>query len=838
MNQPAEWVAKHKRIAVMACLFLLMVVAIGLRLLLVPYLVEHTIPPVLAADPWYGARQIELMVAHYPYYAWFDPMTAFPTGKMVDWGPLFPFLAGSFALLTGAATRDAVLFSAAFVPPLLAALAVPVIYLLGKALYDWKAGLVAAAALAIIPGGYFLRTSFGFLDHHGAEVLFSTLFCLLYVLALMHAYGKEFRAGQAAEFLPAGLLAAGAGIAYLLGLLVMPTMVIFALIVAIFTLLQFIVAPSDRNTCVALGLVNGITFAIVLAGYSLFMIQRAGFSLASYTVAHSYVYLLLIAGTFVLLALSHAFGRTRARFYLALAVAGAGGLALLALALPSVWETLLSSISVFFGSPAAAYPIQEMEAMTLADAWASFNIGILLLAAGLALVVIAWYKSRQPWFLFILSWAAVILVATVAHVRYEYYLSVLVALAAGITVAAGPAYFEKKEDNPAAKKVRETGKKGKTREKASFPASNAMSLVLLALVLFAAVSLYQDVTSPARYKAYLVSDDWKGALEWLESASPDPGIEYLGVYPRENWTYPSTSYGVLSLWDYGHLITVLGRRVPNSNPFQDNALGRYGTTAFLMAPSEAEAEKVATRLGSRYVITETRMANTKFVSTAGLYNSSRKTGYYTRDFLVPGERGGSLTPLTLVDAPYYHTMIARLHALDGSMTVPDKAYYLEYQEKAGSVPVITKIEHLAYEAAREKEAQFTESPRSEASAAVLSSSLAGPLSVVPALQHYRLIYESPHRDPVDNLSDVKIFERVKGARIAGEGTIELVLVTNQGRTFTYRQESRNGTFIVPYSTVDNPYPVRAEGPYRIAGMSLAYDVSEEDIKEGRQVTAR
>jgi len=183
-------------------------------------------------------------------------------------------------------------------------------------------------------------------------------------------------------------------------------------------------------------------------------------------------------------------------------------------------------------------------------------------------------------------------------------------------------------------------------------------------------------------------------------------------------------------------------------------------------------------------------------------------------------------------------MIARLHALDGSMAVPDRAYYLEYQEKAGSVPVITKIEHLAYEAAREKEAQFTESPRSEASAAVLSSSLAGPLSVVPALQHYRLIYESPHRDPVDNLSDVKIFERVKGARIAGEGTIELVLVTNQGRTFTYRQESRNGTFIVPYSTVDNPYPVRAEGPYRIAGMSLAYDVSEEDIKEGRQVTAR
>ncbi|OPX73633.1 MAG: hypothetical protein A4E39_00945 [Methanoregulaceae archaeon PtaB.Bin152] len=90
---------------------------------------------------------------------------------------------------------------------------------------------------------------------------------------------------------------------------------------------------------------------------------------------------------------------------------------------------------------------------------------------------------------------------------------------------------------------------------------------------------------------------------------------------------------------------------------------------------------------------------------------------------------------------------------------------------------------------------------------------------------------------MDNLSDVKIFERVKGAQIRGEGTIELVLVTNQGRTFSYRQESRDGMFVVPYSTVQNPYPVRAEGPYRIAGTSLSYEVSEEDVREGRQVTA-
>ncbi|OPX70531.1 MAG: Dolichyl-monophosphooligosaccharide--protein glycosyltransferase AglB [Methanoregulaceae archaeon PtaB.Bin056] len=836
MDQPAEWVAKNQRVAVLACIVLLMVVSIVLRLLLVPHIVGHSVPPVLGADPWYAARQIELMVAHYPGYAWFDPMTAFPTGKMIDWGPLFPFLGASAAMLTGALAREEILFAAAFVPPILAALTVPLMYLLGRTLYDWKAGIVAAAVIAIIPGGYFLRTSFGFLDHHGAEVLFSTLFCLLYIMALRFATEREFRLSAAGEFLYTGVVAAGAGIAFLLGLLVMPTMILFAMIVAIFTFLQYVTAPSDRTSCRALAFVNTIAFAIVLAGYSLFMIQREGFSLATYTVGQSYVCLLLVIGTLLLFLLSHLFGTDRRKFALGItgAVVAVGALILL---LPSLADSFFISLRVFFGAPGIAFPIQEMEPMGLLDAWSSFNVGIFLLAAGIVLIGLGWYRGRQPHLLFVLAWAAVVLVATAAHVRYEYYLAVIVALAAGATVSALPEFLERRKGGPAEKKSQASGKKGKRRERTASPESNAMSLVFLALVLFGAVSLYQDVTSPERYKALLVPDDWAGSLEWLSGASPDPGVEYLGVYPRENWTYPSTAYGVLSLWDYGHLITVLGRRIPNSNPFQDHALGRYSTTAFLMAPTEEGAEKIATRLGSRYIITENRMANTKFVSTAGLYNSSRKTGYYTRDFLVPREKGGQNSPLTLLADPYYHTMIARLHALDGSLVVPDKAFYLEYREQPGSAPVVTRVEHIPYETAREKEAQFSGSAGEGTHAAVLSSSLTAPLSKVPALLHYRLVYESPHRDEVDNLSDVKIFERVRGAQIRGEGTIELMLVTNQGRTFTYRQESRDGVFVVPYSTVQNPYPVRSEGPYRIAGTSLSYEVTEEDVREGRQVSA-
>ena len=44
--------------------------------------------PIYDSDTWYGLRQVEVMVHAFPQYNWFDPMTAYPTGKVVDWGPL------------------------------------------------------------------------------------------------------------------------------------------------------------------------------------------------------------------------------------------------------------------------------------------------------------------------------------------------------------------------------------------------------------------------------------------------------------------------------------------------------------------------------------------------------------------------------------------------------------------------------------------------------------------------------------------------------------------------------------------------------------------------------
>jgi hypothetical protein len=85
------------------------------------------------------------------------------------------------------------------------------------------------------------------------------------------------------------------------------------------------------------------------------------------------------------------------------------------------------------------------------------------------------------------------------------------------------------------------------------------------------------------------------------------------------------------------------------------------------------------------------------------------------------------------------------------------------------------------------------------------------------------------------LKAVKVFEYVKGAHIRGSGIIELPLVSNTGRNFTYRQESVNGEFIVPYSTSGNTYGVRALGKYRIAGTATEYDVPDSAVMQGLDI---
>ena len=208
-------------------------------------------------------------------------------------------------------------------------------------------------------------------------------------------------------------------------------------------------------------------------------------------------------------------------------------------------------------------------------------------------------------------------------------------------------------------------------------------------------------------------------------------------------------------------------------------------------------------------------------------------------YAVPSQTDpNKFVPVPLINGHYYDTMISRLHNFDGSLTNATTVYYVEYVDpsvSSVSYPLITTAAEMNAVDAHARADQYNIKATPGYHATVLSPAIMVPVDTVPALRHYRLVHESPtnvYGTKTPDVKYVKVFEYVKGAHIKGTGVIEVPLVSNTGRQFTYRQQSINGEFIVPYSTSGNPYGVKATGKYRISGTTKEFDVPENAVMQG------
>ena len=233
-------------------------------------------------DPLYNLRQVEQLLTNHLTYAWFEPMTLFPNGTSIYWGPLFPTIIAICCMITGAATRPEIIGIGLLVPPVMGALCVPVMYFIGRICGDWKTGLCASGFTAIVTGQFFYRSFYGYMDHHIAEVLFATLFCLLYMYVLFLDSKTKIDLNNFESYKKLLLFSALAGIAYLLGLFVMPTMILFAMIAGIFTVIQFIIDVYKGRSSEYLLLANTVIFAIAIVGLLLFGLKDPGIGLSIY----------------------------------------------------------------------------------------------------------------------------------------------------------------------------------------------------------------------------------------------------------------------------------------------------------------------------------------------------------------------------------------------------------------------------------------------------------------------------------------------------------------------------------------------------------------------------
>jgi oligosaccharyl transferase (archaeosortase A-associated) len=839
----------RRSVLIIFVLSLFIVVSFILRALPVLGMDFSTYQMLQDPDMWYNYRQIEVMVAHFPQYNWFDPMTAFPTGKDVDWGPGFPFFAAVLAIITGATQRADMMFVTAWVPVIFALVMIPLMYYLGRTICEWKTGLIAAIFIALAGGGYFFRSYVGVVDHHIAEVFFTTLFGLFYIISLLRSRETAIRLRQPESFRPILLPSILAGVAFGIGLLTSPTCILFLGILGLYTVLQFTWDAFHQKSTDYLVIINCIVSLIAL-GFLIFNGSPSlSYSLTTYSVAQIYIFLLFILGN-VLLHLLSILWKGKPYFFI-VSVGGliAAGAGILYAVSRTTFSSVMSAIAAVFSTSKAMATIVELRPWSLAEMWTSFNIAIILSIIGLILVIYHFIKKGSAANLYIISWALLILPITVLQIRWEYYAAVIISILSAY--ALGYVFLLDKPGSPEGKqkepekstqsdKKKSEKKSERSSQKTAIPikARKGTIIVLACLVAFCGLSVFYDYAYVLNANDQIMPRQWVGALEWIQTGTPDPGISYYGPYESEGWEYPSDSYGILSWWDNGHSITFISKRIPVTNPFQDHA---RKSAQFFLYESEESVNGIADSYGVRYVITDWRMKNALFRAMIDWANITPQSGYYTHSFKINATgKAGVPSSLTTIDQHYYQTMISRLQNFDGSLIEPSKVIFIVYSESQvpGVPPTITAYEILDISEAQERLKAFESQPHEGKSAAIMGYDLGAPVESVSALRHYRLVYEDAGLQAdgsYDFDTAVKVFEYVPGAKLAGEGVVEVNIRTNLGRTFIYRQESENGWFTLPYSTEGGNYPVVAVGPYRIVSSGRTIEVTENDVLSGNTI---
>jgi dolichyl-phosphooligosaccharide-protein glycotransferase len=815
---------------------------------------------VASDDPLYNLRQVEQIMANYPNYAWYDPMTLFPTGSVIYWGPLFPTLIATVALMLGATTRPEVIAIGLIIPPIMGMLMIPVMYFIGKIAGDWKTGLLTAGFTTIVSGQFFYRSLYGYMDHHIAEVLFSTIFCLLYMYVLYSEKDNEIVLNNFSTYKNLVIISICAGIAYVIGLLVMPTMILFAMIVGMFTALQFIIDVLRRKPTEYLLLINTIIFSIAIIGIILFGFKTQGLYLSSYSIGHVYAYLGLIGVTGFLYLLAQRFKETPLYYPLSLGGLGAAGAFILMIVNPIMYNLLIKSFFYFFGQIAVTNTVQEAMGWTVGGAWNAFNFGLYLMIFGTIVLLIRNVKDEHPYQIFILVWSLTMLLSTWQHVRYEYYLAVNIVLLSAVFITfviekglpdmkllSDKLVRDIDKEEPV-KPVKSKGKHKQVQYKKEYKIIKPNYLIVLLVILTLCIGgMFVFTSGMINYSiasggGQRMNPDWKGTLEWMSTNTPDVGFNYTEIQDVKTFKYPDTAYGVMSWWDYGHMITYIAKRIPNANPFQQGVTEEAGASNFFIATNESVANQVLDIGKTRYVITDIEMDTGKFYAMATWHNSTVSAYPYQQYFIVEKSLN-TYTTVMLNSQDYYLTMISRLHNFDGSYVEPTQVYYIEYEDAETakmSGPLVTNAQVMNYTDAQAALSGFNAQYHPSGSyATVASPIIVLPVSPVPALQHYRLVHESPSNvlDPTSgyDIKYVKTFEYVKGAHIKGEGFIEVPILTNTGRKFVYIQQSVNGEFVVPYSTIGNSYGVKAVDKYHIYGAygnDKFYDVTENDVMQG------
>ncbi|SFM88884.1 oligosaccharyl transferase, archaeosortase A system-associated [Methanolobus profundi] len=766
-------------------------------------------------DPWYHLRNVESIVHNYPNMLWFDAYTQYPSGGNQVFAPFFDYFLSTVIWIIGLGnpSQDTINTICAYNPVILGALVIIPTYFVAKNIFDSRVALLSAFLIAIAPGQFLSRSIIGFNDHHIAETLLTTITAMFIIMVLKIAKDQELtfdmiKNKDFASFkkvLPYILLAGIALGAYSITWI---GAIFFSFVIGIYITIQYIVDHMQGKKSDYLAI-----FGIMIFLVALIMVLATPHIGSTKPLTIKGLFAGIVAFP-VLSGISKMMNRSNLKKYyypLSICLLFIASVAISKLLSESAYD-LITSVFSFFMRTGGGLTIAEASPLlssggvfTLQPLWYNFGtLGYISFFALGILIYKAFTRKNTPENTFLIVWTLMIIWAMLQQNRFAYYYSVNAAI---LSAWVGIQILDLTGWKDIANSIR-----SKTFNAKNIKAMHILSAIFIVLVLMypsynLAMQQNQGTGGPNGY--------WIEATMWLNYNTPYPGLDYYENYEipasGESYEYPDTAYGVMSWWDYGHWIEVIGHRIPNSNPFQKGIGGRTnsieeenipGASTFFTASSEEEATAVLEavhpdpeKAGARYIVSDVEMATGKFYAmTAWTLDTDNyyiqvqtDSGYMT----VPGPR-------------YYNSMEARLHMFDGNGL---KQYRLVHETPAGS----------------------TQEPG------------------------YKSVYNQLFGGSVseEDTGYVKIFEYVEGATITGTApanetvTISTTILTSQMRTFVYSQSTTSDgtyTFTVPYSTEgpiegETQFDAMPTGPYVISygGSTQEVSVSELDVLNGNTI---
>jgi oligosaccharyl transferase (archaeosortase A-associated) len=801
-------------------------------------------------DGVYQMRIVEWIIHNYPNFLYFDPYTFYPHGNHQFWAPLFTFSLATIIWIVGlgSPSLETTYTIGAYFPAVLGALVVFPTYYISKNVFDdRRVGILSAFIIALLPGQFLSKSLLGFTDHHVAETLLSTVTILFLVLSVKAARKNSFifsdiKSLNWSALKPSIYYFILTGLFLSLYMLTWNGALLFAFIIGIYIMVQHVVDHMHNKRTEYIGALGFIIFLICLI--TIVLVPEYGGLKPLYYVGLTtgLIVFPVMSGLSIFL---NKKGYERYYYPLFLAVIIIAGLIIISITMPSVFDTLKNSLTFFAHSgggltigEASPYFERYGGSFSLEPFNNEFGINGTIAFLGLAVLAYGVFKKERQEKTVLLIWTIMMVWALFQQNRFAYYFAVNVAILSGyfgIVVADKVLEFAdwnqltgKKSITKSITSKKKVKKPSKTQASGSqdtkvldlknIKVSHILSLLIaLFFVAYLVYPLIEPATNIGKYgrgmRPYLYE-----SLTWMRYNTPELGIDFYGKYqeppPGENYPYPESAYGVMSWWDYGHVITAWAHRMPNANPFQAGIGGGSthapGASTFLSAQSEEEANAVLDALGingkpgARYVMTDDYINFGAFGAVLAWAEIPYDI-YYTQ---VQTNKGHQLIPNT----KRYNAMMMRLHLFDGDGL---KTYRLVHE----SVPAPNADPVMGFGEAGYKEV-------------------------------YNQLYGG--NLPVSYTGAVKIFEHVKGARIIGKApenatvSVSLNVKTNQGRDYSYTQKTvSNGTYelIVPYSTGEpisgeTQFDTKPTGPYTVTAGSISkqIDISEKDVLEGNTVT--